>query len=325
MLSNSVEGLTPDNVTVIDSQGRVLAAQGALGGGDTFGQLEYRRRIESDLASKATAMLDQMLGTGKSVVRVTADVDFTRTQREEKTFDPDLKVRTHEKIRSVSRTTASGLLAGSGTSPGANAAAIGGGSPAVETEEENDAEYQTAYTVDTVTHLPGRLTRLTVAAMVSLPGTEAPEDAESEKPATTTPGVSREQIESLIKQAVGFDTSRGDQIEVVVSALEGHRENEEFLANAQKWEFYQTLARNSSLGIASVVGLFLGTFALRRIKPQPPSIRETGDEERTRRLRVVSELSQKAQENPDIIKAVVTSWLHGDNRDKGESVSRKAA
>lgn len=317
MLANSIEGLSPENVTVIDSKGRVLASQGSLGGSEAYAQFEYRRRLESDLAAKANVMLDQMLGHGRAVVRVTADVDFTQTHREEKTYDPDLKVRTREMIKSKQRKGGGGSRGTSappGGSPGTGTGAGGSSDNFTETEEENETSYETAYSVDSTTQMPGRIQRLTIAAMVSLPKPGSAEDAPSDDAgdkATPVPTVNEEQVAALIKQAVGFDAERGDQIEVVVTELVGHVEQEQHFAAAQRWELYQSLARNSSLGIASLVALVLGLTALRKIQPMAAA-QDAPDDERVRRLRAVSDLAQRAQENPDVIKAVVTSWLHDD-------------
>lgn len=77
-VSKAVEGLTPDNVTVMDSKGQLLSEPSGPEIGAMSSQLDYRRALETYLASKAEAMLTPILGVGKAIVRVTADVNFQR-------------------------------------------------------------------------------------------------------------------------------------------------------------------------------------------------------------------------------------------------------
>ena len=322
MLSKSVEGLLPENVTVIDSKGQVLAADGGLGSSAALAQFDYRRRVESDLAGKATIMLDQMLGLGRAVVRVTADIDFTQIERTEKIYDPDLKVRKSEDITSTTITGAGDRVGGV---PGVasnigNATGVNSTSPYSETTESNKTEFENAFSEDRTTRLPGQIQRLTIAAIVSMP------TAESETPGGTgspIPTATQEQIANLIKRAVGFDTSRGDEIEVVLTEMVGQHEQEQQLAAMQRQQLYQSLARSGSLAIAAIVALVLGLFVIRKLPPfaAPPA---GVDHDRARRLRVVQELSQKAHENPNVLKAVVSSWLR-DEPPAGEVPPRKAA
>src|SRR5262249_42757446 len=78
LVSRSVEGLTPDNVTLVDANGRLLSDPHAAEGGSMGPQMEYRRELETYLATKAEGMLAQVLGAGRAVVRVTADINFQR-------------------------------------------------------------------------------------------------------------------------------------------------------------------------------------------------------------------------------------------------------
>lgn len=84
LVSRSVEGLTPDQVTLVDTNGHILSDQhGSEVGATASSQLDYRRELETYLASKAEDMLAQLLGQGRAVVRVTADVNF-KTVKEKK-------------------------------------------------------------------------------------------------------------------------------------------------------------------------------------------------------------------------------------------------
>jgi flagellar M-ring protein FliF len=88
IVSRGVPGLQPQNVNVVDTHGNVLSGDGSPLGTAVTNQLEYRRRLESDLAFKAESMLQSMLGMGKAQVRDTAYIDITEQFTKHKTYDP---------------------------------------------------------------------------------------------------------------------------------------------------------------------------------------------------------------------------------------------
>src|SRR5690606_32544633 len=129
-------GLRPENVTLMDTSGRMLASKNS-GDGSIDAQLEYVSRLESHLASKAEILLSQMLGPGRAMVRVTADVDFTQTERQETTYDPSTKVKLSESIKSESHTGVTSGPAGgpAGTSSNFNPSGSGSGGSTTKIED----------------------------------------------------------------------------------------------------------------------------------------------------------------------------------------------
>jgi len=95
LVANSVEGLQPSHVSVVDNLGNVLSdslePDSAVGMTQT--QLEIRKKLEQYLSKKAEGMLDTVLGAGNSVVRVAADINFDSMTREEVKFDPESQVK----------------------------------------------------------------------------------------------------------------------------------------------------------------------------------------------------------------------------------------
>jgi flagellar M-ring protein FliF len=86
LVANSVEGLKPNHVTVIDNLGNVLSENSDNDSlsGLTSTQLAARRSLEQYLAKKAQDMLEKVLGPGQAIVRVSADINYdtiTRTAR----------------------------------------------------------------------------------------------------------------------------------------------------------------------------------------------------------------------------------------------------
>ena len=314
MMANSVEGLEPDQVTVMDTSGRVFSSQFSASDADIASQYEYRQRLQADLAAKAEMMLDRLLGPGRSVVRVAADVDFTQTERIQTTYDPDAKVKRMERIRTTSRTaTAAAPPAGpAGTASNLGAGGLGNKKlPTLEKEEDIETEYENAKTVDTIKEAFGTIKRLTVAAIVELPETEDQNGA-------ATPVVTKEDVERILKQAVGFDPTRSDQIEVLISKLAAPTAAPAPALASPVWDTVNQLLRNASLGLAAIVALVVSLMILRKMKPveiTPPATGMLTIEQAQR----IADLSQQAAADPEAISKVVRAWLGEPIHEEGET------
>src|SRR5208283_1756346 len=94
LVANSVEGLQVNNVSVVDNMGNVLSQNDDNDSvaGLSNNQLAARRNFEQYLSKKAESMLNQVLGQGQAVVRVSAEINWDTTTRKEEKFDPDSAV-----------------------------------------------------------------------------------------------------------------------------------------------------------------------------------------------------------------------------------------
>ncbi|MBW1676978.1 MAG: flagellar M-ring protein FliF, partial [Deltaproteobacteria bacterium] len=95
IVASAVEGLTPEQVTVVDTTGRVLFKgpdqkdQTAL---LSSNKLDYQRQIEGKIAGRVQTMMEDIVGKGKAIVRVSAEVDFDQIDFSEEKYDPDSTV-----------------------------------------------------------------------------------------------------------------------------------------------------------------------------------------------------------------------------------------
>jgi flagellar M-ring protein FliF len=226
LVAGSVEGLTTDNVNIIDVYGNLLTTKEE--GEDNLGveatRLQYQREIEKGYVQHIEQMIAKVLGAGKVVARVSANMDFSSNEREEESYDPGGQVMRSE--RSVSE--------GSGTSqrggiPGVTANLTNDPNllspPAAasdnSTRREDVKNYEVSRAVSKTQVPRGRLTKLAVAVLVD--GTyeagtpaagaaaDAPEPQKIFKPLSSEVIT---QIENLVKGAVGYDGARGDSITV---------------------------------------------------------------------------------------------------------------
>jgi flagellar M-ring protein FliF len=93
-VANSVQGLNPDQVAVVDNRGHVLSEE--LKQDPTLGtassQMRYKQQVEDYLAKKVESMLAAVIGPGNAVVRVSAEIETEATTQTEEKFDPEGQV-----------------------------------------------------------------------------------------------------------------------------------------------------------------------------------------------------------------------------------------
>ncbi len=99
LVSSSVEGLQPGNVTLIDTRGRHLLSkefkENPLAVSSSK-QYEIKQSVENYLAQKAQTILDNILGYGNAIVQVNADINFDQIERTMEIYDPDCQVAISE-------------------------------------------------------------------------------------------------------------------------------------------------------------------------------------------------------------------------------------
>jgi flagellar M-ring protein FliF len=226
LVASAVPDLSAERVTVVDNQGNLLykkeADSAGFPAGMTASQLEYQRNIEATLKSKVQSMLEQVVGPGGAVVRVSTDIDFTRTTTTEKLFNPDQVAVRSETRSSESNQDASGQPGGSPdqrfdlAQRNATPNQAGGGTASNQSQRENETtNFEISNTVrQTVTGIGG-LKRLSVAVVVDGPYTETT-SAEGDVTRTFAPRSQEElnQLTELVRRAVGFDQNRGDEVSV---------------------------------------------------------------------------------------------------------------
>jgi flagellar biosynthesis/type III secretory pathway M-ring protein FliF/YscJ len=150
-------------------------------------------------------------------------------------------------------------------------------------------------------------------------------DLSSASGETAGTALTKQDIESLIKQTVGFDETRGDQIHVVTAPLLGTRVVETQMTVMDRWKLYENLARDVSLGIAALAALLIALLVLRRLRP--PTLPESASlADLSHREQILAQLAQRARENPDTLRTVIAAWLQeSETHRSGEARPRRAA
>ncbi|MDR5708900.1 MAG: flagellar basal-body MS-ring/collar protein FliF [Armatimonadota bacterium] len=316
LVASAVEGLSPDRVTVVDTEGRLLSAGQEDPGGAIAAQLDERAQVEATLQGRLQTMLDQLLGGGRAIARVSAEVDLSRRQVEQESFSPEQRAPTSEVSVEESYTGRGGLPSGgpatsSVPSYATNPAAQGG---AEYRRRESRATYQVTRRVERAVSTGG-IRRLSVAVLVD----------------SRVPLEAVRALEPSIAAAVGLDRRRGDVLVVQAVEFPAARAPEEPQAPTPQAVVRRKLSLTlllAAAGGALLLLLSLILLLLRRRRwsvtvetvqqPLPPALPEPQEEEQV--LQVLRErqdgesaarreLQRLAQERPAEVAAVIKSWL----------------
>jgi len=229
LVASSVPQLEPEQVTVVDQKGRLLNSKDSSSVSYlTSKQFEYKKNIEEHLMERIANILSPLVGDVANDgmrVQISADVDFTETDKTQELFNPQSSV-----LRSEQTSEEQSTLPATQGVPGAlsNQPTPAGVAPETTTAPGSPADSKTAaapgssaknatrnFELDkTITHTrlaTGVLRRLSVAVVVD-DRHIVQADGKIKTQAYTPEDINR--FSDLVKQAVGFDSVRGDQITV---------------------------------------------------------------------------------------------------------------
>ena len=259
LVANSVEGLAKEDVVVADTTGIVLSrGSDELGGANFSDQFTFRRRLEQTLQSKIINQLEPVVGEERVRARVTAVVSFDKVTTKEEIFDPDATVVRSEQTATENSTGTRSIPVGI---PGvtanlpetqAGASEIANVSQLSRTNETRNFETS----VKRVVSEPavGQIARLSVSVLID--GKYKPVTDDSGQIVTrkyeewTT--AEKQEIERLIKAAVGFNEKRGDVLKL--TNLRFRKAQEEDLTaqlekTARNRKFFLDILRFTFLGV----------------------------------------------------------------------------
>ncbi len=217
LVSSSVEGLHPENVTILDSSGRLLSEKnyGDGVGALSSSQIEIQRNVEAYLENKARGMLDPVIGQGKSVLSISAQLNFEQVEKTMENYDPDnLAIRSEEKSQEKSSET--------------NTNAEGSGKTTSNSSENTVTNYEVNKTVQHIVSQMGNISKLSVAVVVD-GAYRTPVGGGGDAAPQYVPRTQEElnKITNIVKGAVGFDPLRNDIFEIANVAFENKPEIEE--------------------------------------------------------------------------------------------------
>jgi len=339
LVSCAVEGLEPNNITVLDNTGKVLSKKQdqSLIGQLTSNQLEYQRNIEEGLKKKVQGMLEEVLGPNKAIAQVTAMIDFQQVDIYEERYDPKTIPRSEQKslerASSVSNSHDKGGLSDTKASTGklhegslpSSSSVI----PGYVTDRQNEIRnYEISKINKRIKSPIGTIQKVSAAVIVDGTYVETT-DAKGNriKQYSPRPPEEMKRLENIVKRAIGYDEDRGDRVEVInmpfYSSIieEEPKPVEESFLNKYGFMIYKPLV--------SLILVFLLIFFV--IKPilrgktipssepeisqipvaSPPMISaEPIQESKPPPLNLKEETLKIIRENPQKAIGIVKTWLH---------------
>ncbi len=257
LLTMAVEGLESFNVSISDNNGKALYAPKEEGGINDS-QLDYRLRYEANMERRIQELLAPVLGMGKLIAKVSADIDYSQRTIRREIFDPEGQV-----VRSEQRTEEqqSGRANLGADSADVNFRGDGLGN-SLSTQEGNREERLTNYEINkeeqNIITDKGSVRRLTVA--VAVDGHYA-KNASGEWEYVPRTEAELNQIKQLVANAVGIDIARGDTIEVSNMAFGESIVPEEPNAIELLLEFARTM------GTPLITALLIFIFIMLVVRP----------------------------------------------------------
>lgn len=277
LVSSAVSDLHASQVTVVDLNGRILSKpQDALTPGGLSGvQANFQRQAEESLERKVQSLFDQILGARKSIVRVSADLDFQKIDIREESFTPNKElVRSEQKT--MERSSKGGEAAGSPESrfemskgtinppppgkgpPPLSPPVAAAPSPGAGLERHSELRnYEINRVMKQVVDQPGKIKRLSVAVVV--------DGIYKGKGNAFNPRPPEEmrQFANLAKKAIGFSADRGDQLEISSAPL-ALQTPEGVMAAGSAGSWQDTVMGSVKIGVLVLIGLAALMFMLRR-------------------------------------------------------------
>jgi len=201
LVANSVEGIEPEDVVVVDSEGNILsrAPEEEKALGSVGSQWEIKHSIENRLQRKVKEIVESVVGRNNAVVKVAVDLSFDRIERTVEKYDPD-------NVVVVSEETHTENLVSADTSNKTNEQ---------HTRENVVTNYELGKAIEHYVGEPSRVKKISVAVLVN--GTyRTVKDGRGRETKQYVPRSNREleQIAALVKSAIGYDETRGDIVEV---------------------------------------------------------------------------------------------------------------
>jgi flagellar M-ring protein FliF len=271
LVSRAVEGLKPTNVTVHDSQGELLSTPGGGGMGAPLSgqQVELREREERRLETELQQLGDQVLGRGRSAVRVSAELNWDQTETTSETFKPSgpngKNLPTEEQTTTETYGSRGAKIPrgvpGMGTNTNAPVVVNDASERGQYTNARTEHRYAVSKVVERRVAAPGKIRRLSIAVLLDQ-------------------GVSRSQQEALksaFAAAAGLDLDpvaeggRGDRIELHTMPFDKTTVTQaNKAAEAQaKQSFNSQLTRNGAAVLIVLLVLVASLLVARQLLAAP--------------------------------------------------------
>lgn len=263
LVSSAVEGLAPEKVTVVDDRGKMLSRQTDTATGGSAEILELKEKIEQDIEERIESILSKVVGQGKVIARVDATLNTRVIQSVEESVDPEKTAirsqQTQEESLDGARTNPAGIPGARSNLPGAE----DGGEVGFKQDVKKDLKtvnFEVPKTVRNIKEAAGNIERISVAVLVD--GYEqrvTKDDGSAELKWVQRTPEEIQKYESLVKNAIGFNTNRGDNVKIenIQFIAEDFSESDRLLTSLERKKLLHALFKWSMLGFSLALFFFV--------------------------------------------------------------------
>lgn len=365
LVASSVPEMQPSAVSVVDQHGNLLSQNAnPQNDGVDSKQLEYIRMLEQMYTQRILDLLEPVVGRQNVRAQVTADVDFSLTEQTSEQHRPnqgnnEAAVRSTQLIEAGTQADQpaagvpgavanlppgapdapiNGEAAPLGVVPGNN---VGGGATEASRRREQVINYEVDRTVSVTRGSTGNIRRLSAAVVLN--HVEAT-DRRGQTASTPLPPEKIDQINALVREAIGFNAQRGDSVNVLNAAF---TRTEPETVNVAWWKQPDTveLARDMAwplgmllLGLILFLGMVRPALKMMSTPAERPgdkaeeATRTTGlqldavvdnetqrpglpaptPNEVTAEMLRLEDAKRLAKENPVAVANIVRGWMSGE-------------
>ncbi|GAA8274228.1 flagellar basal-body MS-ring/collar protein FliF [Helicobacter pylori] len=220
LIAAAVPKLTTENVKIVNENGESIGEGDILENSKELAleQLRYKQNFENILENKIVNILAPIVGgKNKVVARVNAEFDFSQKKSTKETFDPNNVVRSEQNLEEKKEGAPKKQVGGV---PGvvSNIGPVQGLKDSKEPEKyeksQNTTNYEVGKTISEIKGEFGTLVRLNAAVVVDGKYKIALKDGANTLEYEPLSDESLKKINALVKQAIGYNQNRGDDVAV---------------------------------------------------------------------------------------------------------------
>lgn len=231
LVAASVPNLTPDNVTIVDTNGNLLSKKENSDEAIASSELQYKQLIEKEYAHKIKDLLLPIVGENQIVTTVNVDLDLSKVTQKSIKYDPNSVVRSEQTEEEKNWSQTNGGIPGVISNVGANqpttatpttptatavappATAASQQSPLVSEKTKNTTNYEISQTETNVVEPLVKIKRVSAAVIVD--GNYKYDKKTKKEVYAPLSSTQMSDIQKTVEQAIGYDSQRGDTVSVV--------------------------------------------------------------------------------------------------------------
>lgn len=264
LVASSIENLKPEDVTVVDSRGKVLSKNnGESVSAMSLEMLELKQKTEKELENRIETILAKVVGQGKVIAKVNADINAKDVVSVEEIIDPDRtavkSTITEDERLNGNRRNPAGVPGARANLPGAEENQQVAFNQDVS-KEYKTINYEVPKVVRNVKEAPGGIQRVSVSVLVDgVMSNITKEDGTVEKQWTERSPEELQKYAALVRAAIGFDEKRGDTftIENMKFEHEDFAEAEQILNSLERRKLFSYVLKWGIIGIAFLLFFFV--------------------------------------------------------------------